>query len=75
MPSSVDKGVNLHNEICFFELMFLKSNVLFGLNVEEDHVGQNLIDVSVLFGGEELQMFSETVWHFDGCVNVFIWSG
>lgn len=41
------------------------SDVLFGLNVEEDHVGQNLIDVSVLFGGEEFQMFSKATWNFD----------
>lgn len=45
--------------------VILMSDVFFRLNVKEDHVGQNLINVTVFFGGEELQMFSKATWNFD----------
>jgi len=41
------------------------SDVFFGLNVEEDHVGQNLIDESIFLGRDAFEMSSDAFRDFD----------
>ena len=45
--------------------MFLMSDVLFSLDVNEDHVGQHLIDESIFLGRDAFEMSSDAFRDFD----------